>query len=86
MFGIATLQAGVLSRFGAILIAIAPLVWLAAVLMSIGDWSVGWWLVIAASLAFLLGWLVIGIAAIRLDQPADRTAGGMTLDIGIRGS
>ena len=32
--------------------------------------GLAWWLVIAASLAFLLGWLIIGIAAIRLDQPA----------------
>ena len=71
LFGIATLQAGVLSRFGAMLLAIAPVVWLAAVLVSgIGDWGFGWYLVMAASLAFVLGWLIIGIAAIRLDQPA----------------
>ena len=46
------------------------MVWLAAVVVSIADWGAGWWLVVIASLAFLLGWLAIGIAAIRLDQPA----------------
>jgi len=70
LFGIATLRAGVLSRSGAILLAIAPAAWLGAFIVALGDWRLAWWLVLAASVAFVLGWLIIGIAAIRLDQPA----------------
>ena len=70
LFGIATLWARVLSRSGAILLAVAPMMWLLAFVVAFGDWRFAWWLVLAAGCSFVLGWLILGIQAIRLDQPA----------------
>ena len=47
-----------------------------------GDSAGGW--SSAASLAFLLGWLIIGIAAIRLDQPANDARPALTTGDAIR--
>jgi hypothetical protein len=70
LFGVATLRTGVLSRSGAILLAIAPFVWLVAFVVAMGDWALGGWLLLVAVFSFVLGWLILGIQAIRLDQPA----------------
>ena len=70
LFGIATFRAGVLSRAGALLLAIAPILWVVAFVVAMGDWDLGAMVVLVAACAFVLGWLILGIQAIRLDQPA----------------
>ncbi len=71
LFGIATYRSGVLSRPGAIMIAVGPalgaLAWIATFTVS---WDVGGLLFLAAMACFLTGWIVLGIAAIRVDQRA----------------
>jgi hypothetical protein len=70
LFGIATFRSGVLSRPGAVLIATGPALgafaWIAALTVS---WNLGAVLFVAAMGCFLIGWIVLGIAAIRLDHP-----------------
>ena len=70
LFGIATFRAGVLSRAGAFLLAIAPILWVVAFVVALGDWDLGGKVVLVAASAFVLGWFILGIQAIRLDQPA----------------
>jgi hypothetical protein len=69
LFGVATLRAGVLSRSGALLLAIAPVLWVLAFLVAMGDWDLGAKVVMIAAAAFVLGWFILGIQAIRLDRP-----------------
>jgi hypothetical protein len=68
LFGIATFRAGVLSRTGAFLLVIAPLLWVVAFIVAMNDWDLGAKVVLAAVSAFILGWLILGVQAIRLDQ------------------
>lgn len=70
LFGFVTFRAGVLSRSGAVLLAAAPVLWLLAFVVALGDWALGGWVLVLAIAAFELGWVFIGIQAIRLDQPA----------------
>ena len=70
LFGFVTFRAGVLSRSGAVLLAAAPVLWLLAFVVALGDWALGGWVLVLAIAAFVLGWVFIGIQAIRLDQPA----------------
>ena len=70
LFGVATFRAGVLSRVGAALLAAAPTLWIVAIIVSMGDWSLGGWVLIIALSAFVVGWFILGIQAIRLDQPS----------------
>jgi len=41
-----------------------------AFIVSMGDWSLGGWVLIIALSAFVVGWFILGIQAIRLDQPS----------------
>lgn len=68
LFGIATFRAGVLSRTGAFLLVIAPLLWVVAFIVAMNDWDLGAKVVLAAVSAFIVGWLILGVQAIRLDQ------------------
>jgi hypothetical protein len=70
LFGVATFRANALSRVGALLIAISPLMWLVACVVSLSDWDLGARVVFAGLCAFVVGWFLVGIRAIRLDQPA----------------
>jgi hypothetical protein len=70
LFGIATYRTGTLSRTGAVLLAVGPasgaVAWLLAMNVS---WDLGGTLFLGAMACFLAGWVVLGIAAIRLDRP-----------------
>lgn len=71
LFGIATYRSGVLSRPGAVLLAVGPalmaVAWLVAFTIA---WDVGGLTMLGAMGCFLAGWVVLGIAAIRLDRPS----------------
>ena len=71
LFGIATYRSGVLSRPGAVLLAVGPalgaVAWVTALTVA---WDLGGLLMLAAMACFLTGWVVLGVAAIRLDRPA----------------
>jgi hypothetical protein len=70
LFGIATFRSGVLSRPGAVLLAVGPALGAVAwVLTFTVAWDVGAMVMLGAVICFLTGWIVIGIAAIRLDRP-----------------
>jgi hypothetical protein len=69
LFAIATYRTGALPRSGALLLGIASTV---ALLSFAGSFALGEWLqaiFIAGFLAFPLGWVVLGLQAIRLDRP-----------------
>jgi hypothetical protein len=71
-FGIATYRGSVLSRNGALSLAIGPTVGLAGALAVSQDlWGLGIPLVAVGILSFLAGWFTLGVAAIRLDRPAN---------------
>jgi hypothetical protein len=71
LFGIATFRSGVLSRPGAVLLAVGPALGaLAWVLTFTVAWDLGAMVMLGAMVCFLAGWIVLGIAAIRLDRPA----------------
>ena len=71
LFGIATYRSDVLSRPGAVLLAVGPalgaVAWVTALTVT---WDLGGLLMLAAMACFLTGWMVLGVAAIRLDRPA----------------
>ncbi len=70
LFGVATFRSGVLSRTGAVLLAVGPamgaVAWVAS--FTVG-WDVGGLIMLSAIACFLAGWIVLGIAAMRLDRP-----------------
>ncbi len=70
LFGLATIRSGVLSRTGAVLLAVGPamgaVAWVASFTIA---WDFGGLMMLGAIACFLAGWIVLGIAAIRLDQP-----------------
>jgi hypothetical protein len=71
LFGIATFRSGVLSRPGAVLLAVGPALGAVAWVLTITvAWDVGAMVMLGAMVCFLAGWVVLGIAAIRLDRPA----------------
>jgi hypothetical protein len=76
LFGIATFRSGVLSRPGAVLLAVGPALaagaWVVAFTVA---WDVGAMVMLAAMVCFLAGWVVLGIAAIRLDRQAPLRSG-----------
>jgi hypothetical protein len=71
LFGLATFRSGVLSRTGAVLLAVGPalgaVAWVATFTVA---WDVGAVLMLGAIACFLAGWIVLGIAAVRLDRPS----------------
>ena len=68
LFAVVTYQTRVLSRVGAALIGIGILVILGEAVIHVGA------LIPIGMACFALGWLTLGVQAIRLDQPA--TAAG----------
>jgi hypothetical protein len=71
LFGIATVRSGVLSRTGGVLLALGPVLMAIAWFVAAGvDWNIGGLVMLAAVACFMVGWIVLGIAAIRLDRSA----------------
>jgi hypothetical protein len=70
LFGVATVRSGVLSRTGGVLVALGPVLMTVAWFTAAGvDWNIGGLVMLAAVGSFLVGWIALGIAAIRLDRP-----------------
>ncbi len=72
LFAVITLRTRALPRSGAAFLAIASIL---ALLSFVGSMGLGEWLqpvFIAGFLAFPLGWVVLGLQAVRLDRPAIR--------------
>ncbi len=68
-FGIATYRVSVLSRKGALALAIGPLVGLiGAIAVGQDLWGLGMLLLLVGIVGFLAGWFTLGVAAIRLDR------------------
>ena len=68
-FGIATYRGSVLSRKGALSLAIGPAVgFIGAVAIGQDLWGLGMPLVLVGMVSFLAGWFTLGVAAIRLDR------------------
>ena len=68
-FGIATYRGSVLSRNGALALAIGPVFGLTgAIVVSQDLWELGMLLVLVGIVSFLAGWFTLGVAAIRLDR------------------
>lgn len=68
-FGIATYRGSVLSRKGALSLAIGPAVGLiGAIAVGQNLWDLGMPLVLVGTVSFLAGWFTLGLAAIRLDR------------------
>ena len=68
-FGLATYRGSVLSRKGALALAIGPVVGFIGALAVAQDlWEPGMLLVLFGTVSFLAGWFTLGVAAIRLDQ------------------
>jgi len=69
LFAVATYRVSVLSRTGALALAIGPVAALVgAVAVSQDAWELGMLLILVGTLSFLAGWLTLGVAAIRLDR------------------
>ena len=69
LFGVATVRSGVLSRTGGVLLALGPVLMAIAWFVAAGvDWNIGGLVMLAAVACFMVGWIVLGIAAIRLDR------------------
>lgn len=69
LFGVATVRSGVLSRTGGVLLALGPALMAIAWFVAAGvDWNIGGLVMLAAVACFMVGWIVLGIAAIRLDR------------------
>lgn len=74
LFGVATYRRSVLSRKGALAIAIGPAAaLLGAITVGLGIWEIGLLLVMGGMVGFLVGWITLGVAAIRLDRAAALT-------------
>jgi hypothetical protein len=76
LFAVATLRTRALPRSGAAFLAIASAL---ALLSFIGSMGLGEWLqpvFIAGFLAYPIGWMVLGLQAIRLDRPVMATGAG----------
>jgi len=77
LFGVATYRSGELSRPGAVLLAAGPALMVGAWLVAFTvAWDLGGLMMLGAVGCFLTGWVVLGIAAIRLDgrKPEARPA------------
>ena len=73
LFAVATWRTGALPRSGAILLGIASAI---SLVSFFGSFALGEWLqalFIAGFLAFPIGWMVLGLQAIRLDRPVMAT-------------
>jgi len=69
LFGVATFRVSVLSRTGALALAIGPVAALiGAITVGQDAWELGMLLVLVGTVSFLAGWLTLGVAAIRLDR------------------
>ena len=69
LFGVATYRVSVLSRTGALALAIGPVaVLIGAIAVSQNAWELGMPLILVGIVSFLAGWLTLGVAAIRLDR------------------
>ena len=69
LFGVATYRVSVLSRTGALALAIGPVAALIGVIaVSQNAWGLGMPLILVGIISFLAGWLTLGVAAIRLDR------------------
>ena len=81
LFGIATYRAGVLSRGGALLLVVAPVIALTAFMaaLAISSWDLMISLFGLSILAFICGWYWLGIQALRQYRPSTEP------DLGDRG-
>jgi len=69
LFGVATYRVSVLSRTGALALAIGPVAAaIGAIAVSQDAWELGMLLVLVGTVSFLAGWLTLGVAAIKLDR------------------
>jgi hypothetical protein len=69
LFGVATYRVSVLSRTGALALAIGPVAALiGAIAVSQDAWDLGMLFILVGTFSFLAGWLTLGVAAIRLDR------------------
>jgi len=69
LFGVATYRVSVLSRTGALALAIGPVAALiGAIAVSQDAWELGMLLILVGTVSFLAGWLTLGVAAIKLDR------------------
>jgi hypothetical protein len=69
LFGVATYRVSVLSRTGALALAIGPVAALiGAIAVSQNAWGIGMPLILVGIVSFLAGWMTLGVAAIRLDR------------------
>jgi hypothetical protein len=68
LFGTATYRTGTLSRAGAVLLAVGPALGAVAWILAMNvAWDLGGTVFLGAMTCFLAGWVVLGIAAIRVD-------------------
>lgn len=68
-FGLATYRGSVLSRKGALALAIGPAVgFIGALAVGQDLWEPGMLLILVGTVSFLAGWFTLGVAAIRLDR------------------
>jgi hypothetical protein len=79
LFALATWRTGTLSRIGTLLLGAAGLLVIPGVIGMLGAWP--WEPIVSISLfamliSFAAGWLITGIAAVRLDRPVYAPAGG----------
>jgi hypothetical protein len=71
LFGVATYRVSVLSRAGALALAIGPVATLiGAIAVSQNAWELGLPFMLVGIVSFTAGWLTLGVAAIRLDRAA----------------
>jgi hypothetical protein len=69
LFGVATYRVSVLSRTGALALAIGPVAALiGAIAIGQEAWGLGLPLILVGTISFLAGWLTLGVAAVKLDR------------------
>jgi hypothetical protein len=74
LFAVATYRTGALPRSGALLLGIGSAI---SLVSFVGSSALGEWLQVlfmAGFLAFPIGWIVLGLQAIRLDRPSIQPA------------
>ena len=69
LFAIATYQTAALPRSGAVVLGIGAVVSFVSFIVGSGQGGSSAWIIVAAFGAFALGWVVLGLQAIRLDRP-----------------
>jgi hypothetical protein len=76
LFAIATYRTGALPRTGAVILGITSAISLISFLVALGLGGEAQPILMAGFLAFTVGWIVLGLQAIRLDRPSIQPAVG----------